>query len=119
MARSASATVIPSSLARLLETETRLETLLAESRERAEAMISDAERQAEAGAAALENELAEAAALAETRLSADCAERLVALSRESELALGHLRGIGPERISELARWISEQVLDPTVAGDVP
>jgi len=97
----------------------RLETLLAESRERAEAMIGEAERQAKAGAAALETELAEAAALAQTRRWADCAERLAALSHESELALGRLRGIGPERISELAQWISEQVLDATLAGDVP
>lgn len=117
MARSTSAPHIPSSLARLLETETRLETLLAKARELAEAMISEAECQAKARAVALETELAEAGALAEGRRSADCAERLAALSRESELALGRLRSIGPERITELAHWVSDQVFDGALAAD--
>ena len=119
MARSAPAPHSPSSLARLLETEARLEKLLAEARGRAQAMISEAERQATAREAALERELAEAAALAEGSRSADCAERLAALSHESELALGRLRGIGPERISELAGWVSEQVLNEALPGEVP
>lgn len=119
MARSASAPESPSSLARLLETETRLERVLADARERADARIGEAERQARAGVAALEAELADAAALADGRRSADCAARLAALSDEHEHALARLRGIGPEQITELGHWVSEQVLHGVLAGGGP
>jgi hypothetical protein len=120
MARSASPDAhVPGSLARLLETETRLEALLAEARERAEGLIGEAVRQAKGREAALKTELAEAAALAERRRAEDGAQQLAALSRESELALGRLRSIGPERVSELAHWVANQVLDGGLAPDRP
>lgn len=118
MARSAPAPHSQSSLSRLLSVEARLDTLLAEARERASAILSEAEHQAAAGATALEAELAEAAKQADGRRAADCAERLTALSHETERALRHLRAIGPERITELARWVSEQVLDGALTGEV-
>jgi len=112
MARSATADPqLPSALARLLETEARLEARLAAARERADGLRLGAERQAQALAAALETELAEAAALAAGRRSAECSERLAALARDNDLALARLRTVGPARIGELARWVSGQVLE--------
>ena len=120
MARSASADPrSPSSLTRLLETEARLESMLADARERADALIRDAASQAKALAAALQAELTEAAALAERKRSADCAERLATLSRENELALGRLRGMESERFAELAHWVANQALDRALAEDGP
>ncbi len=116
MARSASIRPpAPSALARLLETESELESVLRDAGERAEALIRAAESQAQAVVAALEKELSEAATQAEGRRSADCAARLGALSRENQLALDRLRAIGPDRVSELAHWVADQVLH----GPVP
>jgi hypothetical protein len=91
--------------------------VLAEARERATALIREAENQAKTRAAALERELAEAATMAAGKRSADCAERLAALSRENQLALEQLRAIGPERINELAHWAANQILDGVLTED--
>ena len=100
-----------SALARLLEREAQLEAMLGSARERAAAIIAGAEHEAEAGAAALEAELAEAAARAEATRSADCAERLAALSRQSQVALARLRDIGTAQRTAQAHWVAAQVLE--------
>jgi len=106
----------PSSLSRLLETETRLEAVLSDARERAGTLRHEAESQARGRVAALDAELAEAAAQAERQHAADCAQRLAVLAREHELAMEALRAIAPARISELASWVSTQVLERAFSG---
>jgi hypothetical protein len=66
--------------------------------------------------AALEGELAEAVALAENERSADGARRMTALSQQHQLAMDALRGIAPARISELAKWVANQVLERVLTG---
>ena len=106
-----------SALARLLEREAQLEAMLGGARERAAAIIANAEHEAEAGAAALEAELAAAAARAEASRSADCAARLAALSRQSEVALARLRDIGPAQLTGLAHWVAGQVLEGSAGAE--
>ena len=106
------------SLARLLELEARLETQLTEARARAEAMVRDAEERARLRMEALRQELTRAGVEAERRGAAEGEERLAALSRQNDIALARLRDVRPERIAELAHWVSVQVLDaaPGVEG---
>ena len=99
-----------SSLARLLATESRLETLLVDSREQARLLLVEAEVEAVALVAALEAGQAEAAARLEQRHAAECQARLAALATEHERTITRLRDISSERISELARSIAGQVL---------
>ncbi len=99
------------SLARLLDLEARLESQLNEARARAEALVRDAEDRARLRMDALRRELAEAGVQAERRRAAEGEERLAELSRQHALALARLRDVPPERITELAQWLSVQVLD--------
>jgi len=108
-----------SALARLLEQEQQLEAMLAGARTRAAELVARAEREARAGALALEAELAEAMTRAEAVRSADCAARLAEVTREGEQALTRFRSIGPERITELAQWVTSQVLEGARPGSAP
>jgi vacuolar-type H+-ATPase subunit H len=105
----------PSSLARLLETEARLDGMVADARKRAGQRLRDAETQAQARLAALETELAGAAIQVDRERATACDERLAFLSQEHDRALERLRSIGPERIGGLARWVAERVLDSGLA----
>ena len=100
-----------SALARLLATEARLETMLAERRAAAEARV----RAAEAGAARrldeVEAELAAAAREIETRLARERADRMAAATERATAALRAFEQLDDAMVASLAEWVVGQVID--------
>ncbi|HEU5219437.1 MAG TPA: hypothetical protein VFU23_12325 [Gemmatimonadales bacterium] len=97
-------------LARLLATESDLETLLSEARARADSLVREAETRSSARLRALDAELAAEAAAATRRQATECAERIAAISRESDAVLRRFRSLEAAHYAALARWTADRVL---------
>lgn len=108
-----------SALSRLLDTEARLEAMVAEARERADAVVREAESRCSARLAAVDAELRDALAAARSRHAGECAARIALLERESEAALRRYEAVAGERAEELARWLANQVLREMGAESTP
>jgi hypothetical protein len=100
----------PSALERLLETERRLDTLIAEERLQAEATVKAAREEAARLERLLEEELAVCAQEVEQRLAAERDARLAFVEDEAGRALARFQSISEEQIGRLAEWVVEQVL---------
>jgi hypothetical protein len=100
----------------LLEAESRLERLLTEARARADTVVREAEARARERLASVDTALTAAAEAARQRHAAECAERIEAMTRETDTALRRYQDITRTRIGALAQWVADQVLRD-VAGE--
>ncbi len=100
-----------SALARLLTTEARLETMLAECRAAAEARVRDAEAGAARRLDDVETELAAAAREMEVRLACERVDRLASATSRATADLAAFERLEDATVGVLADWVVEQVID--------
>jgi hypothetical protein len=97
-------------LARLLEVESRLGSMLDEARRMAAESLAEADARGTALSRAVEDELAEAGASAARRQSEAAQARFRELARDRDESLARLDRNGAGQLEALATWVSEQVL---------
>jgi vacuolar-type H+-ATPase subunit H len=99
-----------SALARLLATEARLETMLAECRAVAEARVRDAEAGAARRLGDVETELLDATHEMEARLARERRERLASATARATAALAAFEQLNDATVATLADWVVTQVI---------
>lgn len=100
-------------LALLVETEDRLEAMLAERREEAARLVEEARRETAARLAGLETSLAEDQGEIRAAIEARAREQASASARDAEERAQRFRGIPDARVEALARFVVERVLSLT------
>lgn len=104
-------------LALLVETEDRLEAMLAERREEAARLVTAAESESADRLARLEAALAEEEERIRFAAGERASEEAAAATREGERRARRYREVPDERVNALAAWIADRVIDP--AGEAP
>lgn len=99
-----------SALARLLETEARLELMLAESTARAHAVVAAAEQDALTRLAAVDDELTQLGLDVAARYRAELITRIAQLEADAARELRGLESVDAGRIGRLTDWVVEQVI---------
>jgi len=97
-------------LARLLETERRLEERLRAARAEAEALVAQAQQAAEQEDAALEAQLADAARLLDESLAAEGRRRTAEIADAADRKAQAYERVPPARLSAVARALAERFL---------
>jgi vacuolar-type H+-ATPase subunit H len=97
-------------LARLLDTETRLEQALQRAREEATRLVTEARAAAQAREAALAAELEAAAQRLATEITGERDTAAQAIAAAARRDAERFDGVTAERIAELARRVVERVL---------
>lgn len=105
------ATVGPTgALARLLETEQRLEAEVAEAAARAQSMVAEAREQAAATLRRSDEAVARLQADSATRREEARAAKVAAIEAEVERRIAAWRDLSGDRLDQLADWVVERVL---------
>jgi NADH dehydrogenase/NADH:ubiquinone oxidoreductase subunit G len=104
-------------LALLVETEDRLEAMLAERREEAARLVAVAERESADRLGRLEAALMEEEERIRAAAEERASEETAADAREGERRARRYREVPDARVDALAAWVADRVIDPS--GDVP
>ncbi|HEX9892978.1 MAG TPA: hypothetical protein VGA78_03595 [Gemmatimonadales bacterium] len=101
----------PSALERLLNTEGRLDAMLAQEARDAEAILRAAQEEVVELEHRLEAELVSAAHEVDQRLAAERDARLAFIEDEARRSLEVLESVTPEQVGALAVWVVDRVLE--------
>jgi hypothetical protein len=101
------------SLAALLETEARLDVVVAEAREKAAGRLAEAQAAAEASAAGLTEQIAAVRRTEDARLSAELAARRARLQATGLAAAAKFDQLTEADLREMAQWLVAELIDPS------
>lgn len=106
----------PDALGRLIETEVRLEEMLAERRREAAAIVVKARVEAEALGTRLRQEIGSVLALRQREIEAGTERALTELQGEAARTVERYRAVTPEAVEEAARLVIDRILGFEDAG---
>ena len=106
----------PSDLARLLETEQRLEERLRTARAEAEGLVAQAHEAAGHEEATLDAQLAEAGRQLDERLAAEARARVAEIAESAERQVQAYERVSATRLAAVARKLAERFLLPEGAA---